>query len=200
MRVSNLLGLALLLTGFLTLTGCDPVTKTDDTGGQTADNVDGHGQDHGDGHDHAHHDHEVGPHDGDIIKLGDNHAELVHKKKSNVVSVYLLDSTKKKPLPIDDTEEVLLNLTVQGNPAQFTLTAAPLDDDPEGKTSRFELDDAVLADLLSGEDDVTGRLNVAIDGTDQVGEIDHHAHDHAHDHGDHEGHDHAEGDHDHAEE
>jgi len=91
---------------------------------------------------------------------------------------------------------------VQGNPAQFTLAAAPLDDDPEGKTSRFELDDAVLADLLSGEDDVTGRLNVTIDGTDQVGEIDHHAHDHAHDHGDHEGHDHAEGDHeghDHAE-
>jgi len=193
--VSNFLGLALLLTGYLTLTGCEPGAKTADNGDAPAG--DGHG------HDHAHHDHEVGPNGGDVIVLGDYHAELVHKKKSNLVSVYLLDGTMKKPLPVDATEEVLLNLTVQGNPAQFTLAAAPLDGDPEGKTSRFELDDAVLADLLSGEDDVTGRLNVTIDGTDQVGEIDHHAHDHAHDHGDHEGHDHAEGehdDHDHADE
>lgn len=195
---THYLGLAFLAVGYLTLTGCDPEVKTDaPAGGTTAGG--------GDEHDHEH-DHALGPNGGDIIELGDEayHAELVHKKKSSLVAVYLLDGEMKNAVPIE-AQGITLNLTVEGNPAQYKLAAAPLEGEADGQSSRFELDDAILADLLSSSDEVTGRLNVTIAGTDYVGEIDHHGHDHAHDHGE-EGHEHAEGDeghdhedHDHAE-
>ena len=166
-----------------------PEGHTEDDGHDhgEAGHSDDDGHDHADsGHDHGH----EGPHGGHVIEFGTEkyHGELVHDDASGTVSIYLLDGKVKNAMPVD-AAEVTLNLVIDGKPQQYKLPAAPLDGEPEGKSSRFELVDKDLLEALEG--DATGRLNVTVDGEDLVGEIDHHEHEHEH-HEDGDGHDHDE--------
>jgi hypothetical protein len=150
---------------------------------------------------HSHDDHShAGIHGGQVIELGveDYHAELAHDEDSHTVAVYILDGTAAANSPIA-AESVLVNAVANETPRQFTLLAKPLDDDPAGKTSRFELVDEQLSDGLAGDWDphaATARINFTVDNTPYFGDIDLHTlageHEHADDHS------HAEGDHDHA--
>src|SRR5690242_18148959 len=81
-----------------------PVAKTDGP------------QDHHE-EEHAHPD--EGPHDGHLIELGQEeyHAELVHDDASSTVTLYVLDSTARSAVAIEE-ETVKLNLVVDGKPAQ----------------------------------------------------------------------------------
>ena len=130
------------------------------------------------GHDHDH----AAPHGGDVIELGEEeyHAELVHGKAPSTVTIYFYDGELAKVVPLE-IEHLDLNMVVDGKPQQFQLPAAPQEGDSAGKSSRFELVDAKLAELLGG--DAEGRFNVKIDGKSFVGQIDHHDHDHDHEHG-----------------
>ena len=119
------------------------------------------------GHNHG----SLGPHKGDLIELGgsDYHAELVHSARS--VTVYMLDGAAKKLLPID-AEQITINVMHDGKPEQFSLAAAPRDDDPAGRSSRFQIDDSHVTKHLG---DAT--LVVQIDGKQFRGQISHsHSH------------------------
>ena len=129
---------------------------------------------------HAEHEHEHGhaahgPHEGELIELGNEeyHAELLHDDKQ--VTIYILDSTASKVVPIE-AKELKINLKHDGNPEQFVLAAAPADGDPEGKSSRFTSDRAELTEHLD-EKGAEAKLVVEIQGKTYRGLL---AHDHAH--------------------
>jgi hypothetical protein len=123
---------------------------------------------------HAHAEH--GPHDGQLIELGEDeyHAELVHDDATDTVTIYLLDRAAKMPVPVE-AAELPLNLVVGGSPAQFALTAARLPGEPAGQSSCFKLMDKKLCEAL--DDKATkGRLNVTIGSKPYTGNIEHHHH------------------------
>ncbi len=133
---------------------------------------------------HAGHDHpSEGPHHGSLIELGNEeyHAELVHDEKAGSVTIYVLDSSAKKMVPIAATE-LRINLSHDGESEQFKLTASPDTDDPSGKSSRFVSTDEELAEDLDREG-ADARLALTIDGKQYHGKIEH-------DHDDHDDHDH----------
>ncbi|MBX3422958.1 MAG: hypothetical protein KF752_15495 [Pirellulaceae bacterium] len=157
----------------LTLTavlGCNSATvSSSDVSLQTSSSSGGHT------HDHPSH----GPHHGDLIELGNEefHAELVHD--DHTVTIYILDGTAKNSVAID-APEVVINLTLNGQPAQFKLAANPDSADPEGKSSRFVI---ASTDLIGSLERSFARpkLAVIINGTAYRGDIKHH-HDHGHEH------------------
>lgn len=133
------------------------------------------------GHDHEHGHEHMALHGGHLVDLGRGkyHAELTHDDASHKVSVYVLDASAKRAVPID-AETVTINWMAGNRPTQSVLSAAPQTDDPPGAASRYEL---VSEALCSGccAPGAAARLNVLIDGRPYMGEIE--AHDHAAGHG-----------------
>ena len=128
------------------------------------------------GHDHAH-PHE-GPHGGHLIELGkeEYHAEVTHDEATHTVTLYILDGAAKQAVPID-AKELVINLSVEGKPRQYTLPALPQEGDAQGQSSRFQLANEELCEGLDAPK-AKGRLNLTIAGKPYVGQIE--AHDHAH--------------------
>ena len=64
------------------------------------------------GHAHAHP--TEGPHHGALIELGkeDYHAELVHEDATDTVTIYILDSSATKPVPIA-AKQLTLNMRAE---------------------------------------------------------------------------------------
>lgn len=126
---------------------------------------------------HAHPSH--GPHDGELIELGNEeyHAELIHDDAS--VTIYILNGAATAVVPIEATE-ILVNLKHDGAPEQFTLTASPDTGDPTGRSSRFVSSDAELAGHLD-EEAAEPQLVLTIDGVSYRGSLEH-SHDHGHSH------------------
>jgi hypothetical protein len=124
-----------------------------------------------------------GPHHGSLIELGNEeyHAELVHDDTG--VTVYILDSSGTKAVPID-AADLVINLVHDSAPMQFKLVATPDSGDSPGKSSRFTLQDTSLVQELDHEHP-TARLTVTIDGKSYRGELKHdHEQAHDHEHGD----------------
>ncbi len=176
-RLSWAAGGGVIVLCALGLYGCGKSQPAAPAGGAAADA----------GHDHQHdHGHE-GPHGGHIIEFGteEHHAELTHDDESNRVGVYMLGPDAKTPKPID-AKSVTINVSVDGQPAQYELPAVPQPGDPEGQSSYFELVSEPLNVVVSGKSEsryTNARLNVTIDGKPYVGiiETDPHAHhDHMH--------------------
>jgi hypothetical protein len=143
-----------------------------------------------DTHDHGAHAHpSEGPHHGDLVELGNEefHAEVVHDEAHGNIEIYILDSSATTQVAIDTTE-LTVNISYDGKPEQFILTAEPDEGDEDGKSSRFFSSDKELAEHL-GEEGASPRLVVKIHGKSYRGEIKHHH--------DHEGHNHSHDDHDH---
>ena len=142
------------------------------------DEKDGH-EHKDDGHKHSHHP-SHGPRGGHLIELGqeDYHAELVHDEASKRVGIYLLDARAKDSVA-SPMNELLLNLLVDGRPAQYKLLAAPANDGTSGNGSKFETTNEELCRLLTDGHAVSGRFNVLIDGKIFTGTI-HHTGDHDH--------------------
>jgi len=163
-----------ILTAFLMLTGvgCNGDSQTSDTSGVETSPPPATVEDA-----HAHPTH--GPHDGDLIELGNEeyHAELVHSEGEEIL-IYILGSDAKTAVPIEATD-IVVNVVHDGNPEQFKLTASPNEGDPEGQSSRFTSSEAELSEHVH-EDGAAAKLVVLIDGKQYTGKI---AHDHDHDHG-----------------
>ena len=161
----------------LAVAGCQGAAEP--TGGtEPARNSTPAGQKHA-GHDHGKHAHpSEGPHHGDLVELGNEeyHGEVVHNEEAGTLVVYILDGAATNQVAIDATE-LTINVSHDGRPEQFTLTALPDDGDEKGKSSRFVSDDQDLAAHLD-EEDTHLRLVVKINGTTFRGEIKH-DHDHA---------------------
>ena len=130
-------------------------------------------------HDHAHPD--KGPHGGALIELGNEkyHAELLLDDKTQTVTVYLLDGTAKKEVPIP-AKFIRINIKRSGKGEQYQLRPAPQKQETAGKTARFALKDANLCNRLHAEG-IDARLVVEIDGKSYSGSVVH-DHDHDHDH------------------
>ena len=145
-----------------------------------------------DGHDdHAHP--SEGPHGGYLIELGNEeyHGELVNSEDHHTVTIYILDGSAKKEVPIAATS-VTINATVDGKPTTFELKATGAAD---GKASQFVSDDVDLVHAFDENEIAKAKLNVTIGDTPYSGDIDYHGnHDHD-EHGDHDDHD-EHGDHD----
>ena len=121
------------------------------------------------------HEHEHGPHGGHLVELGEEeyHAEVVFQDKTGKITVYLLDSSAKKPNPID-AKQVTLKLTVGGKPQDFSAAAVPDAGDPQGKSSRFELaDNADIKAHIKDEEDLQGTVDVTIGKKAYSGQIKH---------------------------
>ena len=129
-------------------------------------------------HGHAHSHPAEGPHHGSLIELGkeDYHAELVHDDKTDSVTVYILDGSASKAVPIP-AKQVTLNLRVAGKPQQFVLAAVSQPGDPEGSVSAFAAASKPLCQALDAHG-ASGRLNVTIAGKVYVGTVGGHGHSH----------------------
>ncbi len=169
-------GLMMLTTGCGDKTA-DSTTDTNLSASNTEVTMDGPPPATADVHNHP----SEGPHHGTLVELGNEefHAEVIHDDKS--VTVYILDSSAKKAVPID-ASDLTINLLHDGTPEQFKLAASPDASDPAGKSSRFTLADAELVGHID-DDTSAPKLSVTINGTPYRGEIHHdHDHDHGHDH------------------
>lgn len=129
------------------------------------------------------HDHPTeGPHHGPLVELGNEayHAEVVHDDEAGTVTIYMLDSGATKAVPLAATT-LLVNMTHDGKPEQFELSASPDVDDPAGKASRFVSSDPHFVEELD-HGHATAQLVVDIDGTQYRGKINlaggHEDHDH----------------------
>ena len=129
---------------------------------------------------HAHTHPTEGPHHGSLIELGkeDYHAELVHDRAADTVTIYLLDGAANEAVAID-AKQLMLNLVVGGKPQQFQLAAQPQASDPEGLSSAFGCTSKPMCSALDAKG-MTGRLNVKIMGKVFVGAVGGHSHHHAH--------------------
>lgn len=134
--------------------------------------------DHGDhGHEHA----DSGPHNGQIIELGDDeyHAELVHDDATHTITIYLLDGSAEKSVTTP-ASEVTLNVVTKDKPQQFSLAAKPQPEDAAGTSTCFELISDELCEILD-DSKTKARVNITIGEKSFVGEINHADHEH-HDH------------------
>lgn len=104
----------------------------------------------------------LGPHKGKLIPLGEKryHAELLHDNLS--VTVYLLDGEAKQLLPIE-SDDILIDLLVFGDPRQYRLKAFPDPTDPPGRSSRFMGVEEKLTGVI-GRESSRPQLTVTIDG------------------------------------
>jgi hypothetical protein len=154
---------ALVATVGLALTGCGGEAKKSDKPAPDA---------------HAHAEH--GPHEGELIELGEEeyHAELKHDDATHTITIYLLDAKAKEKVASDATE-LTINLVVADKPEQFVLPAVPQEGDEAGKSSRYELVSEPLGTALDGEG-VTGRFTVKIGDKSYTGKLAAHDHEHAH--------------------
>ena len=170
--IRSLLTHALPLVAVAAFTaGCNSETAAPT--GETAGEHAAHGEEsHADGHDHA----TTGPHDGSLIELGDHEylAELVHDETTVTIYLYEHDATTAVPI---DAKEISINLMHDGQPEQFKLAAG----DPQGKSSKFTIENADLASHLD-EEAAQPQLMVTINGTPYSAPLAHHH--------DHEGHEH----------
>lgn len=169
MRCADLLcGSALLVVGVISAIGCSDAAKN------PAEQQVGVGHEAGDAeHGHA----EAGPHNGQLIELGNEeyHGEFLHDDAVHKITIYLLDGAAKKGVPIGD-KELTLNVVVDGKPAQYKLAAVPQADDPAGQSSRYESVDQALCEALD-DPKCKGRFNVTIAGKQFSGDIAPHDHD-----------------------
>lgn len=190
MKAMNfLIGLA-ALSGFSLLVGCgsnDEYQQFEEKDAAVAE------QEHDHDHEHA------APHGGHLVELGHHeyNAEVVFDEEAHKIVVYLLDAHAENGYPIGESE-IVLNATIDEKPAQYKLAAAPLETDPEGKSSRFEIADEDLINHFHHDENLDARLNIPIEGKSYVGQFSHDHNDHHHEHGDHDhAHEDDQGDHKH---
>lgn len=141
---SNLLWTALLSVGSLfVLSGCSGKPAADQHAGE------------------EHHHHVHGPHEGELIELGNEeyHAELL-MGDNNTVTIYVLDKDGKLPVPIE-AAPIAISMLVNSNPIEFALEPKPQDNDPAGKSSRFESTKPELG-LALGNPDAKRELKLKI--------------------------------------
>ena len=108
----------------------------------------------------AEHMHVHGPHDGELIEIGDEeyHAEMVHDNQT--VTIYVLDNLHKHRVPIS-AESITIKMVANAKPIEFKLAAKSQAEDPAGKSSRFESQDQAL-DLALDDEQAERELVIPI--------------------------------------
>ncbi|MDA0807002.1 MAG: hypothetical protein O2983_04375 [Planctomycetota bacterium] len=137
------------------------------------------------GHGHGHH----GPNGGEIVEVGNEefHAEVVVDEGTHRIDVFVLGSDAKTAKPID-ASEISLSFKHGDEVEDFKLTAAALDGEPEGQSSKFTLTSEELFEELH-EHSEGATLSFTAGGESLSGTVTH-----SHDHGDDHGHAHGDDD------
>ena len=141
------------------------------------------------GHGHGHH----GPNGGEIVEVGNEefHAEVVVDEGTHRIDVFVLGSDAKTAKPID-ASEISLSFKHGDEVEDFKLTAAAIDGEPEGQSSKFTLTSEELFEELH-EHSEGATLSFTAGGESLSGTVTH-THDHGDDHGDDHGHAHGDDD------
>jgi hypothetical protein len=126
---------------------------------------------------------EHGPHDGELLAFDDGkyHVEVVSDDSSDKVTFYTLDNEAKGYVSVE-VQEPTLHIEFDGDEKEFKLTAAPTDEDPEGKTTRFEITSHEIHEALASEARESAELTLTFDGKPLVGKYESHDHHHHHGH------------------
>jgi hypothetical protein len=126
------------------------------------------------------HMHVHGPHDGELIEIGDEeyHAEMVHDNQT--VTIYVLDNKHEHSVPIS-AESITIKMVADNKPIQFKLAAKPQEGDPAGKTSRFESQQQAL-DLALDDEQAERELIIPIGGKTYQAKFVHFDDEHHHHH------------------
>ena len=174
-RLSHMFAVVLTASGLALWTGCDSAPTPTDPAEKGHD-------------DHEAHNHPIeGPHHGSLIELGDEeyHAEFVHDDDKGTITIYILDSTAKKAVPVE-SKTLTVNVSTGEKAEQFELTASPMEGESGGKSSWFTSEDKALGEAIDQEG-AKAKLLVTVNGTPYTGSIEH---DHHHDE---DGHNHSDG-------
>ena len=128
------------------------------------------------------HAHVHGPNGGHIVELGEEefHAEVA-MDKDRKLTVYLLDEAVKAAKPVENgTMQIMTK--VDAKDVTLDLVAAPLDDEKDGKCSRFELAADKVPGAIMDIEGLTGDLSLKFgDKTLKTSLTEEHAHEgHAH--------------------
>jgi hypothetical protein len=153
------------------LVGCLPLF-VGCTSKKTPDKPNADKHDHDNGHAHPH-----GPHDGELFSVEDGkyHLEAVADKSSDKVTVYVLDGEAKEPA-MADRKVAKLHVVLHEADHDFEFEPTPQKDDPDGKTSQFELEDEELHLAVKDAELKGAKLHVSFDGNELVGEFEEHEH------------------------
>jgi hypothetical protein len=120
------------------------------------------------------HDHGPGPHDGTIIEFGKYHGEFTVNHKTQEATIYILNADAKTAVPIQIRKPLL---SIKAPQFQVELKAAPQEDDPAGKSSRF----VGKHENFGKEQAFEGTLSGVVDGKPYAGDFKEQEHkDHKH--------------------
>lgn len=107
------------------------------------------------------HEHEHGPHGGEIIELGDNHGEI-NLESDRKVTLYILDGKVKDAVPLAETT-VVLALKNGADVTKIDLKPMPLEGEKDGKSSRYQ-SEAPAPEAFKDVHDLKGDVTVTTAG------------------------------------
>lgn len=168
--------LLLCVATLLFIAGCNDEANKDSGG------ADDHGHSHEEGADHSHEDgdhsqeghaHAPGPHGGAITDWGGGkfHVEFTVDHDKQEATAYVYGTDEKTPSPIAAEE---ITLTIKEPSFTTSLKAAPQENDPEGKATRF----VGTHESLGKVQEFEGSMSALVEGTPYSGNFHEEAHDH----------------------
>ncbi|QDT56824.1 hypothetical protein Pan44_48840 [Caulifigura coniformis] len=116
------------------------------------------------------HEHEHGPHDGEIVELGEYHGEVV-LENDRKVTLYVLDGAVKNAVPLAETTATLV-LKNGAESTKFDLKAVPLEGETDGKSSRFQ-SEGPLPETVKNGHDIAGDVTLTVAGKATTGAVGH---------------------------
>lgn len=126
---------------------------------------------------HGHHGHEGhahGPHDGELVELGEEefHAEVAFDEENHKIVLYVLGPDAKANVAIE-AQELTLEIPGKDSPAAHLMTAAPQEGDGEGKSSRFEIKSQDVFNAFHDDPKTVGKVKLNIGGKEFTAEVKH---------------------------
>ncbi len=123
---------------------------------------------------HGHKGHEHGPHDGELVELGNEefHAEVAFDEENHKIVLYILGPDAKANVAIE-AQELTLEIPGKDSPTAHLMAAAPQEGDGEGKSSRFEIKSQEVFNTFHDDPKTVGKVKLTIAGKEFTAEVKH---------------------------
>lgn len=103
--------------------------------------------------------HDEAPHGGQILDLGDYHAEIT--VGGGQLTVYILGDDAQTAAPLEGAS-VVTNMKIGDERLAATLIPSPLEDDPAGQSSRFVSEPGAFSESVTNFESAIGFIIVMI--------------------------------------